>query len=121
MTGWIASVLCALAAGATAAPAFAQERPIVVGATAMLSGEKDRPGAEYGRGLFLWQEEVNAAGGLLGRRVELRLLDDGGEATRAGMLYGSLIREHKADLLIGPYGSAATLLAAAEAERARRV
>ena len=38
-----------------------------------------------------------------------------------GKLYEQLILEHKADLLIGPLGSAATLGAAAVAERNRRV
>jgi len=63
---------------------------------------------------------VNAAGGLLGRRVELELLDDQSDARRSGELYAELIGR-KADLLIGPYGSAATLMASAEAERAQRV
>lgn len=103
MIGWIASLVLAAAPG-----------PIVVGATIS-------PGHDYAKGLLLWQEEINAAGGLLERRVELRLLDDQGQAQRAGTLYAALLHEHKADLLIGPYGSAATLLAAAEAERARRV
>jgi branched-chain amino acid transport system substrate-binding protein len=77
--------------------------------------------ADYAKGLELWRDEVNAAGGLLGRRVELRLLDDGSQAVRTRELYARLMRDEKADLLIGPYGSAATLVAAAEAERARRV
>ncbi|HYL24004.1 MAG TPA: ABC transporter substrate-binding protein, partial [Burkholderiales bacterium] len=62
----------------------------------------------------------NAAGGLLGRRVELRFKDDGSEAVRAGEAYAELIRDG-VQVLIGPYGSAATLTAAAEAERGRRV
>jgi branched-chain amino acid transport system substrate-binding protein len=77
--------------------------------------------AEYQKGLVLWHEELNKAGGLLGRSVELRLRDDGSDAVRAGQLYRELIRDDKADLLIGPFGSAATLMAGAEAERARRV
>jgi branched-chain amino acid transport system substrate-binding protein len=76
--------------------------------------------ADYRKALLLWQDEVNAAGGLLGRRVELRLLDDESDARRSGDLYAELIRG-KADLLIGPYGSAATLMASAQAERTRRV
>ena len=63
----------------------------------------------------------SAAGGLLGRRVELQLLDDRSEAAAAGRLYEQLLREHKAELLIGPLGSAASLGAAAVAERNRRV
>jgi len=64
---------------------------------------------------------VNSGGGLLGRRVELQLVDDASEAAAAGKLYERLILEHKVDLLIGPFGSAASLGAAAAAERNRRV
>jgi branched-chain amino acid transport system substrate-binding protein len=102
------------------APAWAQPAPIVVGAAVSQTGALASLAADYRKALLLWQDELNAAGGLLGRRVELRLRDDESDARRSGELYAQLIRE-KADLLIGPYGSAATLMASAEAERARRV
>lgn len=117
MTNWIAAIFV-LVAGM--APARAQEAPVVVGAVVSQTGMQAPLAADYGKALQLWAEEINAAGGLLGRRVELRLLDDGSQATRAGALYAELIRE-KADLLMGPFGSAATLLALGEAERSRRV
>ena len=100
--------------------AFAQSPPIVVGAVISQTGAQAAGAADYAKGIELWRNEVNAAGGLLGRALELRVLDDASQAVNAGPLYARLIRE-KADLLIGPYGSAATLVAAAEAERARRV
>jgi len=100
--------------------AFAQPPPIVVGAVISQTGAQAAGAADYAKGIELWRDEVNAAGGLLGRVLELRVLDDASQAVNAGPLYARLIRE-KADLLIGPYGSAATLVAAAEAERARRV
>ena len=84
------------------------------------SGAHAALAADYRKALLLWQDEVNAAGGLLGRRVELRVHDDTSDAATAGRLYAQLIKD-KADLLIGPYGTAATLMAGAEAERARRV
>jgi branched-chain amino acid transport system substrate-binding protein len=100
--------------------AFSQEAPVIVGTVISQTGAHAELALEYAKGIELWRDEVNAAGGLLGRRVELRFLDDGSHAPRAGALYAQLIGE-EADLLIGPYGSAATLVAAAEAERARRV
>ncbi len=103
-----------------AAPAFAQQ-PILVGAAMPLSGILADIAADYRKALLLWQEEVNAGGGLLGRRVELVLLDDLSASGAAGKLYEQLIFEHKADLLVGPLGSAASLGAAAVAERNRRV
>src|SRR5260221_5061846 len=110
---FIALLLCA-------APAFAQQ-PILVGAALPQSGILTDIAADLKKALMLWQEEVNAGGGLLGRRVELLLLDDASEAGTAGKLYEQLILEKKADLLIGPVGSAASLGAAALAERHRRV
>src|SRR5882762_2373425 len=103
------------------APAFAAEPPIVVGAVVSQSGMLADLADGYRKGLLVWQDEVNAAGGVLGRNVELRLLDDGSEAARNSALYQQLIRDDKADALIGPYGTAATLMAAAEAEKTRRV
>lgn len=101
-------------------PASAQTPALVVGAVVSQTGAHAAAAAEYRNALMLWRDEVNAAGGLLGRAVELRILDDGSEAVRAGAAYAELIAAG-AEVLIGPYGSAATLTAAAEAERARRV
>jgi branched-chain amino acid transport system substrate-binding protein len=112
-------LLCCLLFGAV--PAFAQSTAILVGAAIPQSGILADLAAELRKALLLWQEEVNAGGGIGGRSVELKLLDDGSESQAAGRLYDQLILEHKADLLIGPLGSAATLGAAAAAERNRRV
>jgi len=109
-------LLAALGAGAQRPPPL----PLIVGAVVSETGVHASLAADYRKALVLWEDEVNAAGGLLGRPVKLRLLDDGSEAVTAGTLYRQLIAE-KADALIGPFGSAATLMAAAEAENARRV
>ena len=101
--------------------AYAQAAPVVVGVAVSQSGQLADLAAGYRKGLLLWQEHVNAAGGLLGRRVELRLLDDQSEASTAEQLYARLISDHGADLLIGPFGSAASRGAAAAAERAHRI
>ena len=112
----LSACLSGLARAQQAAPL-----PIVVGAALPQSGILADIGADLKKALLLWQDEVNAGGGLLGRRVELLLLDDLSEARAAGKLYEQLIHEHKADLLIGPLGSAASLGAAVAAERNRRI
>jgi ABC-type branched-subunit amino acid transport system substrate-binding protein len=113
MTGWITSAL--LLASCAAA---AQESALVVGAVVPETGAHAAAAADYRKGLVLWAEEMNARP--LGRAIDLRLKDDGSDAVRAGAGYAELIQDG-AQILIGPYGSAATLTAAAEAERARRV
>ncbi|HWA37292.1 MAG TPA: amino acid ABC transporter substrate-binding protein [Burkholderiales bacterium] len=110
----------AFAALALFGAAAQAQAPLVVGASVAQTGAHADLGAEYARGLELWRDQVNAAGGLLGRPVELRILDDGSDASRVRALYARLVQE-KADALIGPYGTAATLVAAAEAEAAQRV
>lgn len=117
MTSWITSVVVV----GWVALAHAQGSAIVVGAVVSQSGAQADLAAGYAKGILLWEAQVNASGGLLGRPVELKMLDDGSDAVRAGELYRQLIREAKADLLIGPYGSAATYAGAAEAARERKV
>jgi len=116
MTSWITSLLALVLACA----AHAQEKPIVVGAVVSETGSHATIAADYRKGLVLWQEELNRAGGLLGQPVELRFADDASEAVRARREYAGLIAEG-AQVLIGPYGSAATLAGAVEAEAAKRV
>jgi branched-chain amino acid transport system substrate-binding protein len=103
---------------ATAGPVCAQAPAIVVGAVLPASGQLADLGEEMRKALVLWQEHCSAEGGLLGRAVALRLLDDGSEASASLRLYEQLIRSEQADLLLGPLGSAATMAAAATVERA---
>jgi len=97
--------LAALAAGS----AWAQREAIVVGAVISQSGLASDLAAGYRNGILLWQSQLNAAGGLLGRRVELRIADDRSGANEAAEEYQRLIDDGKVDLLIGPYGSAASI------------
>ncbi len=115
------TLLPALLLALVPACAPAQTPAVVVGAALAQTGQLADLAADYRKALLLWLDEVNAAGGLLGRRVELRLLDDRSEAVTAERLYDRLVREHHADLLIGPFGSAASRGAAAAADRAHRV
>src|SRR6185295_9867761 len=122
MTSWITSLLVlAVAASAHAQGKPAQGKSVLVGTVVSKSGVNADLAAGYAKGIQLWEAQVNAAGGLLGRPVEVKMLDDGSDAVRAGALYRQLIREAGADALIGPYGSAATKVASGEAERERKV
>ncbi len=103
------------------APANAAGRPVVIGAALSQSGFLADLAVGMRDALLLWQEEVNAAGGLLGRPVDLKLYDDASDSLRSTALYELLVRDDGAEVLIGPFGSAATSIAAAVAERNRRV
>jgi branched-chain amino acid transport system substrate-binding protein len=53
----------------------------------------------------IWQEDVNAKGGLLGRPIELVCVDDRTNSASVADIYRKLLTEDKIDLLIGGYGN----------------
>jgi len=80
--------------------------PIIVGGTLGLTGQYSGPSAGYKAAYDFWAEQVNAKGGLLGRKVELRIYDDESNPTTAQQLYQRLINQDQADLLLAPYTTA---------------
>jgi len=105
------------------APAFADHRPgnvVVMGGSWALSGgyAEAARGMLIGRKLFV--DELNARGGLLGHRVELRILDDNSDRRTAIELYERLITENKIDLLLAPYSSSINDAVANVTERYKR-
>src|SRR6185437_10157479 len=86
----------------------AADKPILIGATSSETGPFAAD-AEYNlNGMKLAVEEVNAKGGWLGRKLELKVYDDESKPGTAVRLYTRLITEDKADLLIVPYSSGIT-------------
>jgi branched-chain amino acid transport system substrate-binding protein len=53
----------------------------------------------------IWQEDVNARGGLLGRDIELMCIDDRTDATSVADIYRKLLADRGAELLLGGYGN----------------
>lgn len=68
------------------------------------------------QGYRLWVQETNASGGLLGRPVELLLIDDKSSPELAAEGYRHLIEVESVDLLLSPYGTPNTIAAARVAE-----
>ena len=67
--------------------------PIVVGVVISQTGAHAELAADYLKGIQLWREQVNESGGLLERRLELRVLDDNSQAVRARELYAELVKD----------------------------
>jgi ABC-type branched-subunit amino acid transport system substrate-binding protein len=81
---WIgASLLLAAAAVATAADPGVTPTTILIGQSAAFSGPASELGNEMRAGALAYFQQVNAAGGVNGRKIELRSLDDGYESDRA--------------------------------------
>jgi branched-chain amino acid transport system substrate-binding protein len=92
-----------------AAPAIwregrAQGKPIRVGASASLTGALAGT-KNMVIGYELWRDDVNAAGGLLGRPVELVIYDDQSTPSNVPAIYSKLVDVDKVDFLFTPYGA----------------
>ena len=91
--------------------------PIVIGASLSLDGPRGADGQAFQRGYQLWASDVNAHGGLLGRQVKLKILNDHSSPTLVVTNYQELIGQDKVDLTFGPYSSLLTTPASAVAAR----
>lgn len=104
----IVAILSALAS-AVAAPAAAADgvtaSTVVVGQSAALSGPAAELGAEMRKGILAYFEHVNRSGGVNGRRLVLKSLDDGYEATRAAANTKKLIQDEDVFALLGYVGT----------------
>jgi branched-chain amino acid transport system substrate-binding protein len=91
--------------------------PIIIGASLSLTGDFSADGQAYKRGYELWASEVNAHGGILGRKVQLDILNDNSSPTQVDTNYTDLITVKHVDLTFGPFSSLLTAPAAEVAHR----
>jgi branched-chain amino acid transport system substrate-binding protein len=82
--------------------------PITVGASLSLTGDFSADGQAFQRGYQLWASDVNAHGGLLGRQVVLKILNDNSSPTQVATNYQTLFAQDKVDLAFGPFSSLLT-------------
>jgi branched-chain amino acid transport system substrate-binding protein len=92
------------------------EDPIVVGVSLPLTGDFSEPGKGVQQGYEAWAKIVNDKGGLLGRRVELKILDDQSNADRVVADYEQLIGKDQVDLVFGPFSTRLVVPSARVAE-----
>ncbi|HTX28562.1 MAG TPA: amino acid ABC transporter substrate-binding protein [Streptosporangiaceae bacterium] len=82
--------------------------PIVIGASLSLTGDFSADGQAYDRGYELWASDVNAKGGILGRKVELKILNDNSSPSQVVTNYQTLISSDHVNLTFGPFSSLLT-------------
>ncbi len=92
-------------------------KPIVIGASLSLTGDFSADGQAFERGYKLWASDVNSSGGLLGRQVQLKILNDNSSPTQAQTNYQTLFSADKVDLAFGPFSSLLTTPSASVAAR----
>lgn len=114
----VAAVLVLAAACSDNTDDPGDQEPIVVGSTLPLTGAFAATGVIHQIAGEQFVDRLNANGGLLGRPVEWRLLDDQSDQAQVTQLYGRLINQDQVDLIIGPYATPNIIAAVAVAERA---
>ncbi len=82
---------------------------IVVGHYASLTGSEATFGVSTDHGVVLAIEERNAAGGVKGKKIELKTLDDASKSSEAGSVVQRLISEDHVVALIGEVASGSSL------------
>jgi branched-chain amino acid transport system substrate-binding protein len=102
--------LLLLASIFAAAPAAAQsaQPPIRIGFGMALSGGLAAGGKQALVTYQLWAEDVNARGGLLGRKVEFVDYDDQSSPATVPGIYSKLLDVDKVDLVLSGYGTVPT-------------
>jgi len=106
--GAIASLFAVALAAVFSGPAGAQApagEPIRIGFSMSLTGPLSPNGKSALLGMKIWEEEINAKGGLMGRPVKLVFYDDQSQAAPVPGIYTKLIDVDKVDLVIGPYAT----------------
>jgi branched-chain amino acid transport system substrate-binding protein len=102
--GWAAAIaLFGLTSGASA-----EDGPIKIGMSMPQTGGLAGGGKASLLGIEIWKDDVNARGGLLGRKVELVVYDDKSSASETPALYAKLLDIDKVDLLFAPYATVPT-------------
>jgi branched-chain amino acid transport system substrate-binding protein len=86
----------------------AQQPPIKIGMSMPQTGGLAGGGKASLLGIEIWRDDVNAKGGLLGRKVELVVYDDKSSASETPAIYSKLIDVDKVDLLFAPYATVPT-------------
>jgi branched-chain amino acid transport system substrate-binding protein len=105
LAGAVAAATAALVFAA--APASAQTgEPLKIGYSMALTGGLAPNGKSALLAQKIWEEDINAKGGLLGRPVKLIYYDDKSSPAEVPAIYTKLIDVDKVDLVIGPYATA---------------
>jgi branched-chain amino acid transport system substrate-binding protein len=102
-------LLAVATVGLLACPGDRSDSTVVVGHYGSLTGAEATFGQSTARGIRLAVKDVNASGGIKGRRVELKSYDDRGISQEAGTAVTRLITSDKAIAILGENTSSLSL------------
>ena len=90
---------------AIAGAALAQQPPLKIGFGMSLTGPLAGNGKAALISMEIWRDDVNAKGGILGRRVEFVYYDDQTSPATVPGIYTKLLDVDKVDLVVSGYGT----------------
>jgi branched-chain amino acid transport system substrate-binding protein len=99
----------AAVASTLAKPAIAAKEPILIGYLPALTGPSSSTGIGINRGVQLAVQEINAAGGIDGRQIELIVRDTQSDPMKAVNGAAELSRAQKVSAVLGPVNSGESL------------
>src|SRR5580700_830250 len=95
-----------LVAAGLASPAIAQDKkPFTIGFGMALTGSLAPNGKSALLGMQIWEEDVNARGGILGRPVKLVYYDDQSNPSGVPAIYTKLLDVDKVDIVTSGYAT----------------
>ena len=112
---------CTSASNSSGTTPTSNATPIVIGASLSTDSAStdtfQADGLAFEKGYELWAKDVNSHGGLLGRQVKLKILDDGSSPNQVVSNYQTLFGKDHVDLAFGPFSSLLSGPASAVAAR----
>jgi branched-chain amino acid transport system substrate-binding protein len=112
-----AVALIAAACSSSPSGSGAASGPIKIGVSLSLTGDFSADGKAFQQGYQLWADQVNANGGLLGRKVTLDIVNDASSPVQVVTNYQKLISVDHVDLVFGPFSTSLTKAASAVVNR----
>lgn len=93
--------------------------PILVGYYGDLSGNTSSFGQSTRNGVEMAADEINKAGGINGRQIQIVVEDDQGEPNKAATVVSKLVNQDKVHAVLGEVASSNSLAAAPKAQEAK--
>lgn len=100
---------CVVAFASLPALTLAAEKPIKIGAVVSATGPASFLGDPQQKTLEMYVQKINAAGGVLGRKLELVLYDDASDANKANAFVRRLIIQDEVDAILGASTTGSTM------------
>ena len=108
LTAASAVTALALAACGSTSASTSSAKPITVGISLPLTGDFAADGQATRNGYELWASDVNTHGGLLGRPVRLKIMNDKSNEKLVTSQYTQLITQDHVDLTLAPFSTLLT-------------